>query len=195
MSKVILKNILTVVIGLLLSFILLEGLLRIFQPIEYQVRGNKIWLPQDRKYQLTNEKTDKLDKIVYITRNHMGFRGEAPPKNFAEYVTIIAIGGSTTACELISDNKTWCDLLAVKLKSKFKSLWLNNAGLDGNTTYGHKVLMEDYIIKLRPKVVLFLVGANDIGLETSGLYDKQQLKKPCLVFVPLLITWSIKVKC
>jgi hypothetical protein len=176
MRKVIVKNLFTVAISLLLSFILLEGLLRIFQPIEYQVRGNKIWLPQDRKFQQTNDKTDKLDKIIYTSRNHMGFRGEAPPKNFAESLTIIAIGGSTTACELISDNKTWCDLLAVKLKSKFKSLWLNNAGLDGHSTYGHIVLMEDYIIKIRPKVVLFLVGANDIGLETSRIYDQDQLK-------------------
>ena len=108
----------------------------------------------------------------------MGFRGEAPPKNFAKYLTIIAVGGSTTACELISDNKTWCDLLAFKLKSEIKLLWLNNAGLDGHTTYGHIVLMEDVIIKIRPKVVLFLVGANDIGLETSRIYDKEQLKKP-----------------
>ena len=178
MSKNILKNILTVVIGLVLSFSLLEGLLRIFQPIEYRVRGNKIWLPQDRKYQLTNDKTDKLDKIIYTTRNHMGFRGEPPPKNFGDYLTIIAVGGSTTACELISDHKTWCDLLAVNLKNKFKSLWLNNAGLDGHSTYGHIVLMEDYIIKIRPKVVLFLVGANDIGLETSRIYDQDQFKKP-----------------
>ena len=178
MRKVIVKNFLTVAISLLLSFVLLEGLLRIFQPIEYQVRGNKIWLPQDRKFQQTNDKTDKLDKIIYTSRNHMGFRGEPPPKNFAEYLTIIAIGGSTTACELISDNKTWSDLLAVKLKSKFKSLWLNNAGLDGHSTYGHIVLMEDYIIKIRPKVVLFLVGANDIGLETPRIYDQDQFKKP-----------------
>jgi len=185
MSKVILRHLLAVVIGLVLSFILLEGLLRIFQPLEYQVRGNKIWLPQDRKFQLTNDKTDKLDKIIYTSRNHIALRGEPPPINFVEYLTIIAIGGSTTACELISDNKTWCDLLAVKLKSKYKLLWLNNAGLDGHSTYGHIVLMEDYIMKIRPKVVLFLVGANDIGLETSRIYDKDQLKKP-LTSLPAL---------
>ena len=178
MRKVILNNLLTVAFSLLLSFMLLEGLLRIFQPFEYQVRGNKIWLPQDRKFQLTNDKTDKLDKIIYTSRNHMGFRGEPPPKNFAEYLTIIAVGGSTTACELISDHNTWCDLLAAKLKSNFKSLWLNNAGLDGHSTYGHIVLMEDFIIKIRPKVVLFLVGANDIGLETPRIYDQDQFKKP-----------------
>jgi lysophospholipase L1-like esterase len=186
MSKLVIKNILTLVIGLVLSFILLEGLLRIFQPVEYRVKGNKIWLPQDRKYQLTNDKTDKLDKIINTSRNHLGFRGETPPKNFSEYLTIIAIGGSTTACELISDNKTWCDILAIKLKNKFKSLWLNNAGLDGHSTYGHIILMEDYIIKIRPKVVLFLVGANDIGLETSRIYDQDQLKKPLIgVVAPL----------
>ena len=178
MIKVILKHILAIVIGLMLSFILLEGLLRIFQPIEYRVRGNKIWLPQDRKYQFTNNKTDKLDKIIYSSRNHMGFRGEPSPQKFPEYLTIIAVGGSTTACEFISDNKTWCDLLAINLKNKFKYLWLNNAGLDGHSTYGHIVLMEDYIIKIRPKVVLFLIGANEIKLETSRVYDNQQFKKP-----------------
>jgi lysophospholipase L1-like esterase len=187
MGKVILKHLLAVVIGLGLSFILLEGLLRIFQPIEYRVRGNKIWLPQDRKYQFTNNKTDKLDKIIYNYRNHIGFRGEPPPKKFAEYLTIIAIGGSTTACEFISDNKTWCDLLAVKLKSKFKHLWLNNAGIDGHSTYGHLVLMEDYIIKIRPKVVLFLVGANEVGLETPRIYDTDQLKKP---LTGLFLLWD-----
>jgi lysophospholipase L1-like esterase len=187
MGKVILKHLLAVVIGLVLSFILLEGLLRIFQPIEYRVRGNKIWLPQDRKYQFTNNKTDKLDKIIYNYRNHIGFRGEPPPKKFAEYLTIIAVGGSTTACEFVSDNKTWCDLLAVKLKSQFKYLWLNNAGIDGHSTFGHLVLMEDYIIKIRPKVVLFLVGANEVGLETPRIYDKDQLKKP---LTGLLALWD-----
>ena len=176
MSKVILKNIMAVVIGIVLSFIILEGLLRIFQPIEYRVRGNKIWLPQDSKYQFTNNKTDKLDKIVYSSRNHMGFRGEAPPKNFTECLTIIAIGGSTMACEFISDNKTWRDILAMNLKNKFKCLWLNNAGLDGHSTYGHIVLMEDYIIKIRPKVVLFLIGANEINMETSRFMTINSLK-------------------
>ena len=178
MIKVILKHLLAIGIGLVLSFILLEGMLRIFQPLEYQVRGNKIWLPQDKKYQLCNDKTDKLDKIIYTSRNHIGLRGDPPPKKFADYVTIIAVGGSTTACELISDKKTWCDLLAAKLKNKINLLWLNNAGLDGHSTYGHIVLMEDYIIRIRPKVVLFLVGANDIGLETSRKYDQDQFKKP-----------------
>ncbi len=177
-GKSISKNILAVLLGISVSLILLEGLLRVFQPIEYRVKGNKIKLLRDKKYQFINDKTDKLDKIIYSTRNHMGFRGEAAPKNFADYLTIIAVGGSTTECVLIADGKTWCDILADKLKEKFKPLWLNNAGLDGTSTYGNIILLEDYLIKIRPKMILFLLGANDIGEGDHGIADEKYLKKP-----------------
>jgi lysophospholipase L1-like esterase len=172
------KNILAIFIGITLSFVLLEGLLRIFQPIEYRVKGNKIKLPRDKKYKFTNDKTDKLDKVISVSWNHMGFRGELPAKNFSEYLTIITLGGSTTECTLISDGKTWCDILAKKLKSRFSPIWLNNGGLNGTTTFGHIIFMEDYIVKIRPKVILFLVGANDFGLLAPWEYDRQHLKKP-----------------
>jgi lysophospholipase L1-like esterase len=171
------KNLLAILIGILVSVVLLEGLLRIFQPIEYRVKANKIKLPRDKKYQFTNDKTDKVDRIIYTSRNHAGFRGELPPPNFAEVLTIIAIGGSTTECTLISDGKTWCDLLAQKLMGRFKPVWLGNGGLNGMSTYGHITFVEDYIIRLKPKVALFLVGANDIGLETYRPDDLNYFKK------------------
>lgn len=172
------KNLLAIFIGISISFVLLEGLLRIFQPIEYRVKGHKIKLPRDKKYRLINNNNDKLDKIISVTRNHLGLKGEMPPQNFAEVLTVIAIGGSTTECILISDGKTWCDILANKLKQNFRPFWLNNAGLDGTTTFGHIILMEDYIVKIRPKVALFLVGANEIRLQAPGDYDRKQLKNP-----------------
>jgi hypothetical protein len=177
------KNLLSVCLGIFISLVLLEGLLRVFQPIEYRVKGNKIELPRDKKYQLINNNTDKLDKIISVTRNHLGLKGEMPPPNFANALTVIAIGGSTTECVLISDGKTWCDSLANKLKQKFKPFWLNNAGLDGTTTFGHIVLMEDYIVKIRPKVALFLVGANEICLQAPGDFDRKQLKNPVSGFM------------
>ena len=50
-----------------------------------------------------------------------------------------------------------------KLSRDFTRVWINNAGLDGATTYRHLILLEDYVVKLQPKVVLFLVGINDVG--------------------------------
>jgi lysophospholipase L1-like esterase len=178
MLKNLLKNSLILIIGLTLSFALLEGLLRVFQPIEYRVKGDKIKLPRDKNYQFINDKTDKLDKIIYTTRNHAGFRGEAPPTDFADCLSIIAVGGSTTECLLIPDGKTWCDILAKKLQRHYKPVWVGNGGLDGTSTYGHLVFLKDYIIKMHPKVVLFLVGANDIGLGTHSADDLKHLKKP-----------------
>jgi hypothetical protein len=171
------KNILAILIGISISFVLLEGLLRIFEPIEYRVKGNKIKLPRDKKFFTPNDKTDKLDKIILYTRNHLGFRGEMPPRNFEDTLTIIAIGGSTTECRMISDGKTWCDILTVELKRHFKPFWLNNAGLDGASSRGHITLMEDYIVKLKPKVILFLVGANEIGQAGYPISDAKHLQE------------------
>jgi hypothetical protein len=171
------RNLLAVLLGISLSFIVLEGLLQIFEPIEYRVKGNKIELPRDRKYQFTNDKTDKLDKIISTSWNHVGFRGELPPNNFAGCLSILAVGGSTTECTLVSDAKTWCDILAGKLKERFRPVWLNNGGLDGHSTFGHTILMKDYVLKIKPKVVLFLTGANDIGLAASSVWDQTYRKE------------------
>lgn len=181
------KNMLAILLGVSISFLLLEGLLRVFQPIEYRVKGHKLKLPRDKKYQFTNDKTDKLDRIIATSRNHLGFRGEMPPRNFAAYVTIVAVGGSTTACEAISDGKTWCDILAGKLTAELGPVWLGNAGLDGTSTYGHLVMMEDYLIKMRPKVILFLVGANDISLGAYSDWDLEFMKKPVAGFMAALM--------
>jgi lysophospholipase L1-like esterase len=118
-----------------------------------------------------------LDPVIYHHTNWLGFRGENPPKNFADYLTIIAVGGSTTHCRYISEGKTWVDLLGERLKKSFPKLWINNAGCDGQTTFGHLILMEDIIVKLKPKVVLFLVGANDQRYEDSQIHDRHLLRK------------------
>ena len=157
--------------------VLLEGLLQIFQPIEYRVRGDKIELPREKKYRFINDKTAKLDRVISTSWNSLGFRGEPPPQDFAGCLTIIAIGGSTTECTLVSDGKTWCDRLAAKLKERFYPVWLNNGGLNGHSTFGHLILMEDIIVKIKPKVALFLVGANDIDLAAPWKFDKNYLKK------------------
>ena len=181
-GKAFFKNILAVLLGLTLALMALEILLRVVQPVEYRVRGNEIALPRNKKYVFINDKIDRLDRVIYFTRNQLGFRGEPPPKNFAQTLTILTVGGSTTECFHISDGKAWPDLLAQRLRGEFQPLWLNNAGLDGHSTFGHLVLMKDFIVQLKPKVVLFFVGVNDRALADYCALDKQLLRKPGATF-------------
>jgi lysophospholipase L1-like esterase len=54
-------------------------------------------------------------------------------------------------------------VLGGMLAASFPRLWMNNAGLDGHSTYGHILLVRQRIARLRPRVVVFLVGINDLG--------------------------------
>ena len=191
MARAILRNMLALLLGLLLALVLLEGLIRIFEPIEFRVRGNKLQLFINRKYIIKDLAIPKLDKVIYLNTNWLGFRGKNPPKDFADYLTIIAVGGSTTQCRYNSEGKTWVDLLGKKLEKSFPKLWINNAGFDGQSTIGHLVLMEDIIVKLKPKVVLFLVGANDQFLEEHQIADRLYLRKTKSLLENLLVKSEI----
>jgi lysophospholipase L1-like esterase len=155
---------------------MLEMLLRIHDPFKFRVRGDKIVLPANVDYTFKNNSLKKLDQNIIHKKNSLGFRGEEPPKNFENYLTIITVGGSTTECFYLSDDKQWTYVLGMNLKNHFKKLWINNAGLDGHSTFGHIVLMEDYIVKLKPKIVLFLVGINDMGMRNLKFHDSKMLK-------------------
>jgi len=86
-------------------------------------------------------------------------------------LTLIVVGDSTTEQYFIADGQTWVEALNDRLIDEFDSLWVNNAGVTGHSTYGHNFLIEDTIIRLRPDAVLLLVGANDLGLYRMGPND------------------------
>lgn len=52
------------------------------------------------------------------------------------------------------------------------AFWLDNAGLDGQSTFGHVVMLNDYVKQLRPDVVLFLAGINDVEGAGPTFHDK-----------------------
>jgi lysophospholipase L1-like esterase len=158
------KNTGLLLAGLLVALALLEVLLRVFPPFEMRFKPDRIVLPVNKRYVIDNRgKFTKLDPLTVHTKNYLGFRGEPPPPDLQDYLSIITIGGSTTECFYLSDGQTWPDILGRKLSRTFRQVWLNNAGLDGATTYRHLILLEDCLVPLKPKVVLFLVGINDVG--------------------------------
>lgn len=171
------KNLLLALAGIVFAFLAIEFYLRIFDnPFDFRIRGNKIALPIHRQYNIHNTQIAGLDEYIFHKKNSLGFRGAEPPSKFQDYLTIVTIGGSTTESFYLSEGDTWTDQLGAKLETNFDRLWINNAGLDGTSTFGHILLMEDYIVQLKPKVVLFLVGSNDVGREDLNRYDNIILK-------------------
>ena len=49
--------------------------------------------------------------------------------------------------------------LEEKLRHGFKRTWVNNAGFCGYSTFGNIILVKDFLVKLHPKVLIFLVGS------------------------------------
>ncbi|MBT3392288.1 MAG: SGNH/GDSL hydrolase family protein [Chloroflexi bacterium] len=167
------KNFLLMVAGLCFALIMLEVFLRVLgNPFGFRIKGDQIVLPAHQKYEIHNTTVAQLDELIIHEKNSLGFRGAEPPTDFDANLTLVTVGGSTTECFYLSEGQTWTDGLGLLLEDNFSPLWINNAGLDGHSTYGHIVLMEDYLIQLQPKVILFLVGANDMGLGDAGAYDR-----------------------
>jgi lysophospholipase L1-like esterase len=165
-------------VQLLLILVLGEALLHIYNPLPFRVRGNRIVLPVHQRYTFHNEGLRKLDPVTHHTKNSLGFRGPEPPKDAAKRLTLLTIGGSTTECLFLTDGKTWTDRLTGTLLPAFPALWVNNAGLDGQSTYGHLILLRDFVDDLHPRVAVFLIGANDIGLDAGNPYDTSLTPPP-----------------
>ena len=159
--------------GLLLSLVLLEIIFYFYQPFALRVRGGRISLPMNYRTVFSNHSFSKLDPEIIQTRNSIGFRGKNPPTDFDKHSTIITVGGSTTECFYLSDDRTWPARLEVMLSKAVPHVWVNNAGLDGHSTHGHLHLLDQYITSLQPKVVLFLIGLNDIGNHGPLAFDKR----------------------
>lgn len=162
--------------SLTISIAAIEILFRIWRPPQLRLGGMTILLVRNKTIENNFYfNSDKIQNHITIKKNSLGFRGPEPPIDFSRHLTMLAIGGSTTETIFITEGKTWTDYLQTHLVSKFPNLWINNAGIDGHSTYGHIQSMKQYIGQLKSKYVLFLVGINDMGIEQGRNQDNQQI--------------------
>lgn len=159
-------------IGSLIAVAVVEVFVRVVQPFPVMLRGGQIDLPFNTQRVITDVGIDGLDETITVSFNSLGFRGPELPKDPDDHLTILCVGGSTTQCIYLSEGSTWPDRLADKLSRRFRRVWINNAGLDGHSTYGHLHLIEQYVSVLRPRVVLFYVGVNDVGRDDLNPFDQ-----------------------
>lgn len=167
------KNLSLLLLSLVLSFFLIEVTLYFYNPFGIRVRGEEIILPKNQSYMIQNHEIDQLPDRIHHTKNSLGFRGPEPPEDFRKPLTMITVGGSTTECFYLPDGEDWPALLKRDLSRYFRNLWVNNAGLDGHSSYGHLHLLEQYLVDLNPDVIVFFVGHNDMGLDAPKIYDRQ----------------------
>ncbi len=182
--RIFLKKVLLTLCGIVAVILILEVLLRFYNPLQARIKGNRIVLTTNKTYYIKNDTIKGLDPEITVNRNSLGFRGPEPPADPDDYLTVVAIGGSTTQCFFLSDEQTWTTKLGKNLDRSFNLVWINNAGLDGHSTRGHLVLLEDFILPLHPKVAIFLVGANDVASNSMGEWNAENVKSGLLFDSP-----------
>lgn len=158
-------------LGTLAALLIAELVLRLYDPLGRRLWGDLIVLPRNQRQVIRNTKNPRLPEAIVYSRNSLGLRGPEPPSPFASALTVIAVGGSTTESRYQSDDDTWPSRVAAALAPHFRDLWLANAGLDGHSSYGHLRLLEQHLVALRPDVLVFLVGINDVGREGAKKVD------------------------
>lgn len=162
---------LRIVAPVIFGLVLFELCLRVYNPLPSRVKSDRIVLPVRQTFTFTNSTSHRLDPVTRHTTNSLGFRGPEPPAHWASHLTLLTIGGSTTECTFLSDGRTWTDQLARRVAVVRGDAWVNNAGLDGQSTFGHAVLLRQLVGALHPSIALFLIGTNDVERGDANGYD------------------------
>ena len=118
---------------------------------------------QDYKIRIVGDVTPGFSGITRITTDDHGFRVTHPVdyKNKGDVYRIFAIGASTTAQMLLSDEKTWTALLEKDLEKAWgKKVEIINTGINGVRAEQHFITFEN-ILQYSPDAVIFLMGIND----------------------------------
>jgi hypothetical protein len=129
-------------IGGLVSFALAEIALRIYNPIPVPLRAYDIALPVNQILTYRIEGATKMDPVIVNTYNSIGFRGPERPDDFDAATTFVTVGGSTTECVGLTDEHAWPALLFESLSKRHPEVWLNNAGMNGHSTFGHLMMLR-----------------------------------------------------
>lgn len=167
--KTIIINLLILIAGLVLIELFFGGWFN----DENQLRGLNII-----KNQVIHYSTDLYSQTpveIEYSRDEYGLRGKKT-FNSPEKIDILTVGGSTTDQRYISDGGTWQDLLEKKFEKDGKEVLISNAGVDGQSTFGHIKNFEIWFPKipgLQPNYILFYIGINDFyRIRENSEYDK-----------------------
>ena len=119
----------------------------------------------------------KGERIVY-RRDQYGLRG--PYKNLSS-IDVLTLGGASTDQRYIAEGKTWQDVLRQDFLAAGKKVSVVNAGVDGQSTFGHIKNFESWfpqIPGLRARWFLFYIGVKDFNREAGYKFDNLAAPEP-----------------
>ena len=125
-----------------------------------------------KKVQYSMKYKNNFYDYVY-KRNYHGFRGDEIK---LEEIKAVLIGGSTADERYKPENLTITGFLNRKLKKDKIEIEIINAGIEGQSTFGHIYNFKDWFPRLKgfsPKYFIFYVGIND-----SKNFTEENKKKP-----------------
>lgn len=124
---------------------------------------------EDRVFDVQNLYGDP-EKAVY-RRDHYGLRGQYDDLG---KIDILTLGGSTTDQRFVGEGKTWQDMLAERFANAGVPQTVVNAGIDGQSTIGHRKALEVWFPNLpglHARAILAYIGVNDAHVKGAGVAD------------------------
>ncbi len=98
---------------------------------------------------------------IEYKRDEFGFRGRMKPVSDIDF---LVIGGSTTDQRYVSDASTWGNVLENRLNEPNYNLDIVNAGVDGQSTFGHLWNFDNWlplVPDLNVDYLVFYIGINE----------------------------------
>lgn len=157
--RVLAVNLLVLVIGLLAIELIFGNW------ISDNNNLNRLFVVRDRVVTMElNDLYPYHKSSISVTKDQFGFRGGPSTYNNPAAIDILCVGGSTTQQIYVEDGYTWPDVLEQQLKKNGIKLNVANAGIDGQSTFGHIKSFELWFSEvpdLKPDYIFFYVGIND----------------------------------
>jgi len=158
---------------------LAEVLLRVFAPADNRYY---IWLPNHSA--TLNPQPGLMPGVGPIAHFHVNSQGiigrEWASERDTEY-RILTIGGSTTECLYLDQDKSWPALLQQGLGATpdGRTIWVGNLGKAGFNTRDHLALMRLAIDQYDVDAIVMLIGGNDLvhRLIEGDSYDPRFTEK------------------
>lgn len=141
----------------------------------FKAKLNCSYLLCDANYQYKTNFYSEEKAIINYKKDKYGFRGRRKELN---EIDIIAVGGSTTDERYLNEKNTWTEQLETLFISDGKNIDIVNAGIDGQSTYGHIWNYDNWykkIDKLKTKYFIFYIGVNEKKLAQSYDMDYKNL--------------------